>query len=245
MQLLAYTKINRYRETDDEDFVQLAPTFAIPRALIAAGADVNAAVDGQNMLHMTCKNHSFKRAHFLLENGAGQGVNRVSPKHNTTALMEVYDLALFDALIDGGASVSFVGHKRFTAMSMAIVKRRTDILRRLIAEGVDVNQMTTWKLSKVKDAVSYITLALASARNVGESHEIVHMLVEAGSDVERESGYRIAPLFLAAQAHDDTLVKLFLTKVGFLCRYFSFVMIHVNLSSGPSLSSPPAIRINF
>jgi ankyrin repeat protein len=175
----------------------------IADALLAAGADVNAANElGVTPLHLACTNGSAAMAARLL--GRGARVNETATTTGTTALMTCArsgSLEAVRALLAHGAppdvAETFKGQ---TALMWAVAENHPPVVRALIEGGANV---------RVRSKAGFTALLFAAQQGNVEATEI---LLAAGADVNEPAPDGITPLLVAVESGHARLVSFLVDK---------------------------------
>jgi ankyrin repeat protein len=158
---------------------------AIIEVLLKAGADANSSLpEGETALMTAANTGNVAALKLLLAHGAN--VNAVESTKGQTALMwAVHEghLAAAEALIEAGADINVRSKGKFTPMIFAVRGGRTDIVRLLLAKGVNPNDVIAGPAfsagvqGATTDSTSLVGLAILNAQ-----YKIAELLLENGAD---------------------------------------------------------------
>ena len=158
---------------------------AIIERLLKAGADANSALpEGETALMTAANTGNVAALKALLAQGAN--VNAVESTKGQTALMwAVHEghAAAAEALIDAGADINVRSKGKFTPMIFAVRGGRADIVRLLLAKGVNPNDVIAGPAfsagvqGATTDSTSLVGLAILNAQ-----YNIAQLLLERGAD---------------------------------------------------------------
>ncbi|HEY2906322.1 MAG TPA: ankyrin repeat domain-containing protein [Vicinamibacterales bacterium] len=187
--------------SDDAPLVDAVKQSDIERvsSLIAAGADVNAAMpDGTTALHIAAYFDELRIASLLIDRGASvKVVNRYGVAPLSLAA-STGDAALVEKLLTAGADPNTALPAGETALMAAARAGGVDAAKLLLARGARVNATENWK--------GQTALMWAAAR---DHAAVVQALVAAGADVRaRSKGGFSAFLFAARGGHIDAAKAL-------------------------------------
>lgn len=170
------------------------------RALVAAGADVNAVrviIDDSEEFQATplwyaiAWGKNFELARFLLTNGAHPDVNAVR-----SAIWD-QNLELAKLLLSFGANIDTAIHNE-TPLLLTTKAKRFKLLEWLVANGANIN---------FQDADGFAALHFAVKRNHNLG-QIEHLL-RLGADSQLPARNGVTPLSLATKAGKKKVVALF------------------------------------
>jgi uncharacterized protein len=167
---------------------------AAVRALLAQGADVNAAeADGSTALHWAAQRDNLEIANLLIAAGANV---KAATRYNITPLSLACtngDAALIGRLIDAGADPNGVSEEGQTALMTASLTGKVEAVKLLLARGAKVNAQEPYKGQT----------ALMWAASEGNA-AAAEMLIEFGAEVKAKSKGGFTPLLFAVRnAHID------------------------------------------
>jgi ankyrin repeat protein len=167
---------------------------AAVRALLAQGADVNAAeADGSTALHWAAQRDNLEIANLLIAAGANV---KAATRYNITPLSLACtngDAALIGRLIDVGADPNGVSEEGQTALMTASLTGKVEAVKLLLARGAKVNEQEPYKGQT----------ALMWAASEGNA-AAAEMLIEFGAEVKAKSKGGFTPLLFAVRnAHID------------------------------------------
>lgn len=171
----------------------------IARALIAAGADVNAVGRrfSYSPLHKACIKDHDELVVFLL--GHGANVDARDNRSRTPLHMACYSChAVAQALIEAGADVNAKDIRVRTPLHDAIEAGRTDILQLLLDHGSDM---------EVRDKHGYAPIHYACKFGNATT---VQFLLEKGADANAQSKHKHTPLHVACHNGHTETVRLLL-----------------------------------
>ena len=170
------------------------------RALLDAGADVNAArADGATALLYAAHWDDLETASLLLQAGA-----RVNPAddHGVTPLARACEntsVRMVELLLDAGADPNAAQTSGLTPLMTAVRTGSVEIVRALQARGADVNAAT------VETRSTPLMWAVA-----GQRMDLVHRLVERGADVHVSTAKGFTLLMMAARNGDIEMARTLL-----------------------------------
>ena len=183
------------------------------RALIAAGADVNAAnVLGDTALMRAAQRGDKEKVAALLAAGANPNAQ---DRRGWTALMGACvsknnaDTAIARALLDAGAQLEIRNERGFSALSYAAQSNRLAHVRLLLTAGADANSRdeygrnVLWRAVECKASVAVLRALLEAGASAtdkegergilfyavrrGYGEDVLRMLLKAGADVNAGS----------------------------------------------------------
>jgi len=156
------------------------------RALVAAGADVNAADgDGATALHWAAYENDVALVDTLLAAGARAGAANdlgITPLHLASANGH---LAIVSRLVAHGATVDAASEAGVTPLMEAARHGSADVVRALLARSANAN---------ARETVRQQTALMWAA--AGRHHAAVTALVEGGADVHARTGVRTLTVML-------------------------------------------------
>lgn len=221
-------------------------------ALLAAGADANAANDiGMTPLHYAAMHGRTAAAAVLLDHGAD--VNSADHAGWTPLLLAVLggQAQTAELLLEHGADPDAPSRSRRLALWLAASRGDNDCAEMLLRYGAAVGAKThagltetplhiaaqTGNLELIRMLVEYgddvnstistghLTPLHYAARN-GQL-EAAKELIAAGADVSLAGDHWLLPLYLAARANDDAMVRLLLSAGA--AKDFQFAFLSENL----------------
>ena len=170
------------------------------RALLDAGADVNAArADGATALLYAAHWDDLETAELLLR--AGARVN-ATDDHGVTPLAracENVSIPMVETLLDAGADPNAAQTSGLTPLMTAVRTGSVELVRTLLARGADVNAAT------VETRSTPLMWAVA-----GQRRDLVHRLVERGADVHVSTAKGFTLLMMAARNGDIEMARTLL-----------------------------------
>ncbi|PGH17179.1 hypothetical protein AJ79_01317 [Helicocarpus griseus UAMH5409] len=177
----------------------------VVRALLEAGADVNAQVRrGLAWMHAIFEDDN-QMVQLFLEAGADIHFKLSSGRTPLMAAASRNRYQILQTLLDAGAALSAQCNEGFTALHIAAQQGHEKIVRLLLDAGANIHLLTTrgWCLS-----VLHLAAAAGSAN-------IIRMLLDAGVDINvRDSGGRTVLSAAIAEtpfsSNDVSVVKLLL-----------------------------------
>jgi ankyrin repeat protein len=153
--------------------------------LLKAGADANSALpEGETALMTAANTGNVAALKALLAHGAN--VNATEGSKGQTALMWAVNrghAAAAQALIEAGADINARSKGKFSPMVFAVRGGRIDIVRLLLAKGVNVNDVIAGAAfsagvqGATTDSTSLVGLAILNAQ-----YNIAQLLLESGAD---------------------------------------------------------------
>lgn len=130
----------------------LSQNLAPVKALIGAGADVNAVLpEGRNLLMVAVTNDNYAAVRLLLAAGA-------KPDLSTELFLASIegDIKRARAALDKGAKVDSEDYDGGTPLIFAVSRKRIDVLRLLIERGADVNHRNQAGWTALMYAANYM-----------------------------------------------------------------------------------------
>ena len=175
--LQACTKGNGYTALH---WATIQGTCEAMRALIVAGADVNAkGKTGETALHKAVRNNDGNKVQILLEAGASVHVDNA---YGETPLFLANGPLIAQKLVDAGADVSKTDTNGNAPIHSAVKRGLVDIVKVLLAANADTDVRTRWG-----DTPLHFAAGL-------RKKDIVKVLIEAGADVNSVNNYGNTPL---------------------------------------------------
>ena len=183
----------------------------IVRLLVEAGADVNGLekdrrVNDRGEVHWFVKSpleevvgQNLEIVRYLI--GKGARVNEKLTDGRTVIFLPAYegDLGTLEVLIAAGGDVNVVDDIGYTPLKHAVMGRKPEAIRLLVAKGAKVNQAPT----KVNVGETALHVAIASG-----FPDIVQLLLELKANPNAKAKHSGTPLELARKGDQDDLVAL-------------------------------------
>ena len=170
------------------------------RALLDAGADVNAArADGATALLYAAHWDDLETASLLLQ--AGARVNAAAD-HGVTPLARACENAsvrMVELLLDAGADPNAPQRSGLTPLMTAVRTGSVELVRTLLARGADVNAAT------VETRSTPLMWAVT-----GQRMDLVHRLLQRGADVHVSTAKGFTLLMMAARNGDIEMARTLL-----------------------------------
>ncbi len=183
----------------------------IVRLLVEAGADVNGLekdrrVNAKGEVHWFVKSpleevvgQNLEIVRYLIAKGAK--VNEKLTDGRTVIFLPAYegDLGTLEVLIAAGGDVNAVDDIGYTPLKHAVMGRKPEAIRLLVARGAKVNQAPT----KVNVGETALHVAIASG-----FPDIVQLLIELKANPNAKAEYSGTPLELARKGDQDDVVAM-------------------------------------
>lgn len=204
---------------------------AMLQMVLAAGADIDKMSTKQNMTSVmiaACNGDKETMDKLLL---AGANINARSSLHLSHCINHCSDTSI-DLLLEAGADINQLSLMNYlmpqTPLTIAILKKRPDITRKLLARGADVNIENADGMTPLSAAIktqqfdlvdellpqtrqAYLNEALLEAAEIG-SRVLVEKLVNAGADVFANAKKYNDTALQRASSHHHEDVFLFLAS---------------------------------
>ena len=177
--------VNKY--SNDECDNLLLPILEV---LVSAGAEINAqAIDGTTVLHHCVHALNDRVFKFLLKHGANVGTEDNFSRtliHSAARNKNEHITNILRVLMEKGANINAQDKYGYTALHHAAICRNTNAAKSLLECGSNV--LSKFFENKLQP------LHLASRRG---DLEMIHVLVEAGADINGKDIYGATPLHYA------------------------------------------------
>ncbi len=192
-------RVDDLSRTDERDFTPLMAAASenhveITKLLIARGADVNQVHRQWTALIEAADEGSLEVAELLLDNGANMNLNPDTGRSAAVMAASEGHLDVLKLLIERGASPTA---GQISPLHMAAKEGKTEIVRYLLAKGVNVD---------LRDADGRTALTYAASE--GQT-EVIKILLQAGADPElADKNGRSATLYAVEEGETESMLEV-------------------------------------
>lgn len=181
------------------DAVEQKTPFADIKALVEAGADINATQeDGTSLLMFAVMHQDFDVADFLIQHGAD--VNAMDEHDKTALMLAAYFnfVDLLKLLLSHGALVNKKAENGITALMFAAFQNSVSVIEPLIDHGAIIDDSNEMGVTALHYAAK------------GGYEKIVEILIKRGAGLDIQTMNGTTPLLFASNAGYDVIVKMLL-----------------------------------